>query len=31
MIIINDRPFSGANGITPHSHQLVLDKLIELR
>ena len=31
MIVINDRPFSGPNGIQPHSYQLVLDKLIELR
>ncbi len=30
MIVINDRPFTGANGISPHSYQLVLDKLIEL-
>jgi len=31
MIVINDRPFSGANGVSPHSYQLVLDKLIDLR
>ncbi len=31
MIVINDRPFSGPNGIQPHSYQLVLDKVIELR
>jgi hypothetical protein len=31
MIVINDRPFTGANGISPASYQVVLDKLIELR
>ena len=30
MIVINDRPFSGPNGIQPHPYQFVLDKLIEL-
>ena len=30
MIVINDRPFMGRNGIAPDSYQLVLDKLIEL-
>jgi len=30
MIVINDRPFMGRNGITPDSYQLVLDKLIDL-
>ena len=30
MIVINDRPFSGPNGIPPDSYQLVLDKLLEL-
>lgn len=31
MIVINDRPFSGPNGIPPRSYQLILDKLIDLR
>jgi hypothetical protein len=31
MIVINDRPFSGSQGIEPRSYQLVLEKLIELR
>lgn len=31
MIVINDRPFSGSNGIQPHSYQVVLDKLIDVR
>jgi hypothetical protein len=30
MIVINDRPFSGKNGITPDSYKLILDKLIDL-
>jgi hypothetical protein len=30
MIVINDRPFSGKNGIPPDSYKLILDKLIEL-
>jgi hypothetical protein len=30
MIVINDRPFSGPNGIPPTSYQLILDKLLEL-
>jgi hypothetical protein len=31
MIVINDRPFSGGNGIPPRSYQVVLEKLLELR
>jgi len=31
MIVINDRPFSGANGISSQSYRLVLEKLMELR
>lgn len=30
MIVINDRPFHGRNGIPPTSYQLILDKLLEL-
>jgi hypothetical protein len=30
MIVINDRPFSGRNGIQPTSYQLILDRLLEL-
>ena len=30
MIVINDRPFSGKNGIPPDSYKLILDKLIDL-
>lgn len=30
MIIINDRPFMGQNGVAPDSYQIILDKLIEL-
>lgn len=30
MIVINDRPFSGRNGIPPDSYKLILDKLIDL-
>ena len=30
MIVINDRPFSGKNGIPPNSYKLILDKVIEL-
>lgn len=29
MIVINDRPFSGRNGIPPDSYKLILDKLLE--
>lgn len=29
MIVSNDRPFRGKNGIPPHSYQLILDKLID--
>ncbi len=28
MIVMNDRPFTGRNGITPQAYQLILDKLI---
>jgi hypothetical protein len=31
MIVVNDRPFSGRNGIQPRSYQVVLEKLLELR
>lgn len=31
MIVINDRPFSGPNGIQPHSYQLVLDRVIDVQ
>lgn len=31
MIVINDRPFSGRNGIPPDSYKLILDKLIDLK
>ena len=30
MIVINDRPFSGKNGIPPDSYKLILDKVIDL-
>ena len=30
MIVINDRPFSGKNGIPADSYKLILDKLIDL-
>lgn len=30
MIVINDRPFHGRNGIPPDSYKLILDKLIDL-
>lgn len=30
MIVINDRPFIGENGIPPDSYKLILDKLIDL-
>ena len=30
MIVINDRPFSGKNGISPDSYKLILDKVIDL-
>jgi hypothetical protein len=30
MIVINDRPFIGPNGITPDSYQVILDRLIDL-
>lgn len=31
MIVVNDRPFSGKNGIPPDSYKLILDKLIEAK
>jgi hypothetical protein len=30
MIVINDRPFSGKNGIPPDSYKLILDRVIDL-